>query len=229
MVSDLARIRECFRRGLIDQAAEEGVSLTLRREEELVAHSSLALAALGAMVGGAVQTDFALVFVGQMGGLRFHFVQPLAHFVQGPGELFFWLDGAPAEPLLVPGLTWWQRVSPLLRGMQPARFETARGEAQSLGEASRAALARSSRLARTGLAVWRLPWFAQLFSAGAGHAVLAMKALPGGPDRRERFPLKRVPFVEAAALAHAVQKDLPRGSTDRQDPIHPPDFTSLLE
>ncbi len=203
--------------------------MTLRRQEELISGSSLALAALGAMVGGTIQADFALVYLGVVDGLRFHFVQPLAHFVQGPGELFFWLDGAPREPLLVPGLAWWQRASPLLRGLKPAGFETARGEARSLGDTSRTALAQSCRLARTGLAVWRLPWFAQLFSAGGGHAVFAMKALPGAPDKRERFPLKRVPFREAAALARAVEKDLPRGSLDRQDPIRPPDFTSLLE
>lgn len=70
-MSDVARIRERFSRGLIDQAAEEGVSLTLRREEELRADSSLALAALGAMVGGAIQTDFALVYAGEVGGLRY--------------------------------------------------------------------------------------------------------------------------------------------------------------
>lgn len=229
MASDLARIRECFRRGLIDQAAEAGVSLALHREEELVADGSLALAAVGAMVGGAIHADVALVFVGEVGGRRFHFVQPLAHHVQGPGELFFWLDGAPSEPLQVPALAWWQRVYPLLRGLRPARFETARGEVCSLGEASRAALGRTDRFARTGMAVWRLPWFAQMFSVGAGRTVLVVKALPGAPDRRERFPLKRVPFREAAALAQAVQEDLPRVSADRQDPIHPPDFGSLLQ
>ncbi len=224
----LARTRDCFRRGLVDQAVEAGISLALHREDELLADGSLASATVGAMVGGTIEADVALQFVGAVGGLRFHFVQPLANFVQGPGELFFWLDGAPPESLQVPALAWWQRAYPLLRGLQPARFETARGEVRSLGEASRAALAQTNRLSRTGLAIWRLPWFAQLFSVGAGRTMLVVKALPGEPDRRERFPLKRVPFAEAAALARAVQEDLPRGSADRQDPIRSPDFGSLL-